>query len=205
MRIIAGQFKGQKLCDFSAPFIRPMTDRVKTSLFDTLISHNYLTSSKRVLDLFSGTGNLSFEALSRGAKEVCLVEKSKKAIFIIKKNKAKLKINFKLKIYNQDVFCFLSAYKGPAFDLILADPPFKEHYGQKIVSSLATSLAVTKGTNLFMELSKQEGLPKNTSHYSLMSQKKFGDKVLLFYQYTNKSNLRHSVLRASYHVKSERL
>lgn len=183
MRIIAGQFKGQKLCDFSADFIRPMTDRVKTSLFDTLISHNYLTGKTRVLDLFSGTGNLGFEALSRGAKEVYFVEKSKKAIFIIQKNKAKLKIKLKLKIYNQDVFRFLSFYKGLAFDLILADPPFKEHYGQQILSACQSSLAITKDTKLFMELSKQEALPKKNQGYSLMSQKKFGDKLLLFYQF----------------------
>ena len=217
MRIIAGRFKGQKLSAFSANFIRPMTDRVKTSLFDTLVSSEYLTENTRVLDLFSGTGNLAFEALSRGAKEVCLVEKHKKAIYIIRKNKAlidstylnqtgfekgatlevfssynkdlkpeisnKTSIKSTVKIYHQDVFRFLSSYKGQPFDLVFADPPFKKQYGHKILSACAHSLAIAKDTKLFMELSKQESLPEDSDHYKLISQKKFGDKSLLFYHF----------------------
>ena len=183
MRIIAGHFKGQKLCPFSADFIRPMTDRVKTSLFDTLVSHSYLTKHTRVLDLFSGTGNLAFESLSRSAKEVKLVEKNPKAIHIIRKNKAKLKVGSQLKIYQQDVFRFLSLYKGLAFDLILADPPFKNQYGLKILSACAQSLATDNNTKLFMELSKQETLTEAGDGYTLIQQKKFGDKVLLFYRF----------------------
>ena len=186
MRIIAGRFKGQKLSAFSADFIRPMTDRVKTSLFDTLVSSEYLTENTRVLDLFSGTGNLAFEALSRGAKEVCLVEKHKKAIYIIRKNKALMDSTFlscKVKIYHQDVFRFLSSYKDHPFDLVLADPPFKKQYGHKILFACANSLAITKDTKLFMELSKQEPLPEESTHYKLISQKKFGDKSLLFYHF----------------------
>ncbi len=183
MRIIAGRFKGQKLCSFSANFIRPMTDRVRTSLFDTLNSSGLSPLGKRVLDLFSGTGSLAFEALSRGAREVVLVEESRKAIHIIKKNQIKLKIHSGLKVYHKDVFRFLSSYQGQPFDLIFADPPFKKQYGEKVLSASVSSSAVTKGTMLFLELSLQEDPPEKSSFYKLTNTKKFGDKKILFHQF----------------------
>ena len=183
MRIIAGRFKGQKLCSFSASFIRPMTDRVRTSLFDTLYSNGLAPMNKRVLDLFAGTGSLAFEALSRGAKEVTLVEENKKAIHIIKKNQAKLKINSGLKVYHKDVFRFLSSYRAQPFDLVFADPPFKKQYGEKVLSASANSLALKTGTMLFLELSIKEDPPEKSSFYQLTNKKKFGDKKILFYQF----------------------
>ena len=106
MRIIAGCFKGHQLCSFSADFIRPMTGRVKTSVFNTLHSRGRGPEGSRVLDLFSGTGSLALESLSRGAKEAYVVDKSPKAVKIIKKNSRILKIQSNIKIYKKDVFRF---------------------------------------------------------------------------------------------------
>lgn len=184
MRIIAGRFKGRRLCPFSADFIRPMTDRVKTSVFDTIYSGGWDPMNCRVLDLFSGTGNLALEALSRGAKEAYLIDSSKKAIQIIGKNCQKLHIHSNIKIYQKDVFHFLSVYKGEEFELVFADPPFKKKLGKRILDSFTLSEAGGVNTMLVLEISAQEDLPKENNFYHLFTKKKFGDKQVLFYQFT---------------------
>lgn len=183
MRIISGRFKGHRLCSFSADFIRPMTDRVKTSVFNTLYSYNLSPRGRRVLDLFSGTGNLGLESLSREARQVYLVDSSKKAVQIIKKNIQLLKVESDIQLFCKDVFLFISGYKGQAFDLIFADPPFKKHWGEKILTNCSVSQAVQKGTMLILESSSHERTPEKTNYYKLFTQKKFGDKKILFYQF----------------------
>ena len=194
MRIISGCYKGRRLCSFSADFIRPMTDRVKTSVFNILCSKLGGMEGQKVLDLFSGTGNLALEALSRGAGEISMVDSHKKAIQIIRENYQLLKHADPLgqvNIYQKDVFRFLSAYEGKAFDLIFADPPFKKHYGEKILRACAFSNAVGQSTTLVLEISAQEKTPKKTPKktpgknkgYTLDTVKKYGDKKVLFYSF----------------------
>ena len=181
MRIISGRFKGHSLCSFSADFVRPMTDRVKTAVFNTLYSQGRSPAGLRVLDLFSGTGSLALESLSRGAKKVDMVESHPQAIRIIKKNCQRLKIKSGIKIHHQDVFRFLSSYKGEVFDLVFADPPFKKKYGSKILKYFFSSFVGGKETMLILELSSQEELVKVNQAYKLFTHKKFGDKQVFFY------------------------
>lgn len=184
MRIITGRFKGRHLCSFSADFIRPMTDRVKTVVFDTLYSSGLDFADSRVLDLFSGTGNLALETLSRGAKEAYLVDSSKKAVQIIRKNCKLLDIQSDVKIYCKDVFHFLSSYEGKRFELVFADPPFKKKLGKKILDHFALSAAGRENTILVLEISIQEGFLEKTDSYQLFTKKKFGDKHVLFYRFS---------------------
>ncbi|MDE0118921.1 MAG: 16S rRNA (guanine(966)-N(2))-methyltransferase RsmD [Bdellovibrionales bacterium] len=181
MRITAGQFKGHRLCSFSADFIRPMTSRVKTSVFNTLYSYGWNPSKSHVLDLFSGTGNLALEALSRGARDVHLVDSHKRAIQIIKKNCQILKNPRGIKIHKKNVFSFLSSYKGKSFDLIFADPPFQKSWGGKILEALTLSKTTEENTILVLEISSQESIPKEPRSHRLKICKKFGDKRVLFY------------------------
>ena len=181
MRIISGRFKGHRLCSFSADFIRPMTDRVKTSVFNTLFSFGLEPSGRRILDLFAGTGNLALEALSRGAIEVHLVESHKKAVQIIKKNCRILKNPNGVKIHNKNVFPFLSAYKGESFDLVFADPPFQKRWGGNVLENVVSSQIARKDTMLVLEVSSQENIPEKPDSYRLATHKKFGDKKVLFY------------------------
>lgn len=183
MRIISGCFKGHRLCNFSADFIRPMTDRVKTSVFDTLYSADKSPKDKRVLDLFSGTGSLALESISRGAQQVYAVDENQKSIDIIKKNCQKLKIKNGIKIYKKDVFSFLSHYKGYSFPLIFADPPFAQHLGKKILQYLVSSAVVGEGTMLVLEASTPEELPLTNNLYHNLHRKQFGDKKVWFYQF----------------------
>ena len=139
-------------------------------------------SGLRVLDLFSGTGSLALEALSRGAKEVHIVESHRQAIRIIRKNCQLLKVKSGIKIHQQDVFQFLNSYKGEAFDLVFADPPFKKQYGKKICEYFTSSSVKGDRTMLVLELSSQEELMETNQMYNLFTHKKFGDKQVFFYR-----------------------
>ena len=82
------------------------------------------------------------------------------------------------------MFSFLKNYKDLSFDLILADPPFKEMYGKKILESLSVSKVKKKNTILAIETSSREDMPlDNRLFFSCFKEKKFGDKKMLFYRF----------------------
>lgn len=177
MRIIAGKYGGRRLVSFKADHIRPTTDRVKESLFNTLQDR---LEGARVLDLFSGTGNLAIEALSRGAREVWAVEKNRASVEIIKRNQALLGIGEELRIVPSEVEKFLK-HSQEKFDLILIDPPFTEKMADRVLQVLAKSQVLRANCEVFIESSRQEQVA--TSYGSLQQQthKNFGDKFLSHY------------------------
>ena len=99
MRIISGRFKGHRLVSFKADHIRPTTDHVKESLFN---KWNQYIEGSTVLDLFCGTGNLGFEALSREARFVEFVDSNDKSLRILKENVKKLGIESGFHVTKRD-------------------------------------------------------------------------------------------------------
>ena len=180
MRIIAGKYKGRKLSSFTRrPGLRPMTQRVKKSVFDTLRPH--FEAKPRVLDLFSGTGSLSFESLSRGALEAYAVEKSPLSCRMIRKNAAALRVGESLTLICQDAFSFLKRYKKLSpFDIVFAGPPFAKKLGGALVLSLNKSRALSAESLVIMELSLGE--PLNMDEIILLEKKTFGDKAIYFFR-----------------------
>ena len=180
MRILSGQYKGRPLLSFSKTLpIRPMTQRVKKSVFDTLRPIFQQNHHVRVLDLFSGCGNLSFEALSQGASECYAVESHPLCCQLIQKNSDQLGTQTKLTVCRQDVFLFLRKYQEKPFDLIFIDPPFKKMYGQKVIKALNSSLVCDNNTWVVLETSVKETLSKELS-IIIHNQKNFGDKKVYF-------------------------
>ncbi|MEC8767762.1 MAG: 16S rRNA (guanine(966)-N(2))-methyltransferase RsmD, partial [Actinomycetota bacterium] len=126
MRVIAGVEKGRKLVAPSGDHIRPTKDRVKEAIFNSLHSYG-LVNDKSFLDLFSGTGSLGIEALSRGANSVVFVDNNQEAIDCITLNVKKLNYGSVSKILKTDALNFLK--KEEYFDIALIDPPYKyEHW-----------------------------------------------------------------------------
>lgn len=120
LRIITGTYKNVTL--YVSENSRPVTDRVKRTIFDIL--GGYVVDT-RVADIFSGTGNLGIEALSRGCKFVNFVDNNPESIRAIDNNIQKIRLesnNFQ--ITKLDYEKFLRKYKGELFDLVFADPPF---------------------------------------------------------------------------------
>lgn len=180
MRVIAGKYKGHSLVSFSDRHIRPTTDRVKETLFNII---QFDIEGRTFLDLFSGTGNLGIEAISRGAEKVIFVEKSTKSIVIIKKNLEKLKVDpNQYQIIHQDVFEFLKKYEGSPFDLVVADPPFPEKWPDEILKTVSQSAVLGTHSSFIIESRRDDFLEKKYDHLSLYNYREFGDKVLSFFK-----------------------
>lgn len=121
MRIISGRYKGRRLNLPSNFKARPTTDFAKENLFNIL--NNILDwESTRALDLFGGTGGISFELVSRGCPRVVCVEKSPVNFSFIDKTRKLLEAD-EMQIFKMDVFRFLEINTEP-FDFIFADPPY---------------------------------------------------------------------------------
>ena len=122
MRIIAGELGGRKFNPpANMPYTRPTTDVAKEGLFN-IIENNLEISSLKTLDLFGGTGSISYELASRGATDQTIVEKDVKMFEFIKKTSALLHLTH-LKIVKMDVFRFIDQC-GEKFDFIFAGPPY---------------------------------------------------------------------------------
>jgi len=123
MRIIGGKIKGRKLSSVKHQRIRPTSERVRESIFDIL---SFFVKGANVLDLFSGTGALGIEALSRGAKRVVFIEKSSKATKLLKENVNKLGLKEVTMILPLEIEKGLKnlSKKGEIFDIIFMDPPY---------------------------------------------------------------------------------
>ena len=122
MRIISGSHKGRQIFpdkNFSA---RPTTDFAKENIFNVLTNYIEIEGT-HTLDLFSGTGSISYEFASRGATEIISVEQNYKHYAFIKRMAEELKFD-KMKVYKTDVFLAFKKLQGKKFDIIFADPPY---------------------------------------------------------------------------------
>ncbi|MBX3021099.1 MAG: 16S rRNA (guanine(966)-N(2))-methyltransferase RsmD [Bdellovibrionales bacterium] len=178
MRVISGKYRGHHLVDFKADNIRPTTDRVKETLFNKLMGR---VEDARVLDLFSGTGNLAIECMSRGAAWVDLVENHRKSLGIIKENLSKLKINEGFKVFPIDAFKYIKEYSGEPYDLVIADPPFTQALADDLGKAIASSRLLGADTWVVIEASAQETVLENYGTLVRFDQRTFGDKHLNFF------------------------
>lgn len=124
MRIIAGRFRSRLLAAPKGHLTRPTLDRTRESLFNMIESRMDLRGA-RVLDLFAGTGALGLEALSRGAVHVTFVESEQKVLRVLEDNVRSLGVESETATLRGDAAAFIERYRGPAFDLILVDPPYR--------------------------------------------------------------------------------
>jgi 16S rRNA (guanine966-N2)-methyltransferase len=121
MRIISGQFGGRR---FSPPKnlpVRPTTDQAKEALFN-IFNNNFDFENIKVLDLFAGTGSISFEFASRGVSSITSVDQNYNCCSFIKSTAEQLGVS--LHVQKSDVFKWVENNKGRKFDLIFADPPY---------------------------------------------------------------------------------
>lgn len=122
MRIISGKFRGRKINPpANMPHTRPTTDIAKEGLFN-ILQHRIELEGIKTLDLFGGTGSISYELASRGASDLTIIEKDAAMHEFIKKNLEMLKVE-NAKVLRLDVFSYLSTC-NEKFDLIFAGPPY---------------------------------------------------------------------------------
>ena len=167
------------MTEFEGEDVRPTSDRVKESLFNILSLKLY---GARVLDLFSGSGALGLESLSRGAKEVCFNDCAKASIAILKKNLTTLKVPVngdEAKLTNCDYLVCLEQAKGE-FDLIFIDPPYRFEYGKKALEKIAQKgLLSENGIAVYERDRPFEGKIDGLEQYD---ERKYGKTYLTFFR-----------------------
>ena len=136
MRVIAGRAKGRKLTAPEGEHTRPTTDRFKEMLFGTL---QFQIAGVRFLDLFSGSGGIAIEALSRGAQSAVMVETDAKALACIRQNLQTTGFAGQAEVFSCPVEQAVHqlAAKGQQFDIIFMDPPYNRDFEAKIACAVA--------------------------------------------------------------------
>ena len=132
MRIVAGEFRGRKLAEPQSDRIRPTTDRTRETLFN-ILAHGREEGlvGARVLDLFSGTGALGLEALSRGAKFCLFVDEEVEARGLIRSNMEAFGLNGRARIFRRDATKLGIPGTMEPFYMLFADPPYGKAFGEK--------------------------------------------------------------------------
>lgn len=179
MRIISGLARGTKLYTLDGENTRPTLDRIKEPLFS--IMQNYIKDSV-VLDLFSGSGALGLEALSRGAQKAVLCDKSYEAIEIIKKNINKTHFEDKTKVLCMDYKkCLLGL--NEKFDIIFLDPPYKLNIAVNALEMILENNLLSPNGVIVIETDEEERETqkiKELNNIEIINFKKYGRVKLIF-------------------------
>lgn len=153
MRVIAGSAKRLQLKSVDGFDTRPTTDRIKETLFNMISPTIY---DSVFLDLFSGSGAIGIEALSRGAKEAVFVENNTKAMSCIKENLNFTHLEHKAMTMTRDVMTALYQLEGDkSFDFIFMDPPYNKGLEGQVLRYLSASGLVYEDTVIIVEASRE--------------------------------------------------
>ena len=180
MRIITGKFKGRLLASADDLSIRPATGRVKGTIFNMLQNRLNLIDAN-ILDLFAGTGNLGFEALSRGASTVVFVDDSRLVLDNIKANANALGCIESCDIIHDDALSFINHCRDE-FALVFADPPYAYTDTPKLPIIIFERKLLKREGFLIIEHAKQTVFEPST-FYKLVVQKEFGNTHVSFFRH----------------------
>ena len=170
LRIIAGEWRSRQLIFEDTPGLRPTPARIRETAFNWLQKD---VMSKHCLDLFSGSGALGFEAASRGAKAVVMVESNPQACRLMNENKVKLSAQ-KISINQMDVFKFLAS-DAKLFDVVFLDPPFAKGMAMQVCHWLEDKGWLSPHAKVYVEVERQlvlDGMPEN---WQCLKSKKTGE------------------------------
>lgn len=179
MRVISGTAKGHRLKVIKGTVTRPATDLVKGAIFSIL--ENMPNDWELVLDLFSGSGALGIEALSRGAGWVDFVERNPRCCTIIRDNLAKTKLTEHAHVYCCSVAKALS-FLEKEYSIILMDPPYSDSSIGNLLTQLATSSLVGKDTIVVITHSPHLPLDSGYATLNLVKEHRHGDSCIAVYR-----------------------
>lgn len=180
MRVIAGTSRGRRLAGFKGRDVRPTPDRVREALFSILQSRLGDFSKLRVLDLFSGSGALAIEALSRGAETACLVENSPVSGKVIRENLERCQLSDQAVVTIGDAFRTLLDFPPESFDLIFLDPPYGRKLAERAISEISRQGLLHRNGTLCAETGADEILPEKIGRLQIFDQRRYGTVMIHF-------------------------
>lgn len=179
MRIIGGKARGTKLYTLEGENTRPTLDRVKEALFNIIQTE---IPNSIFLDLFSGSGAIGLEAVSRGAKKAILCDKSKDAIKIIEKNIKKTHLEEKIEYYQLPFEILLNNKIKDLIDIAYIDPPYKTDYAYESLKILIDNKMLKKDSYIIIETDDEERIIEQIKKIKvdIIDQRKYGRVYLIF-------------------------
>jgi 16S rRNA (guanine(966)-N(2))-methyltransferase RsmD len=192
MRVIGGKAKGRRLKVPKGRTLRPTAARVKEALFN-ILPHDL--SGLETLDLFAGTGNMTLEALSRGAAAATLVEVSTEGSRVIRENVKRLGVADRCRLLSMPVARALRHLdrQREIFDLIFIDPPYGQQWVERTLAIIAQSSLLRAPGVIVAEHSVRDPVGDRYGDLVLCDRRRYGDTVLSFFrrQRAEKSQVRN--------------
>lgn len=191
MKIIAGSLRGKRFSAHSEPAVKPISGRIKQSLFDILAP---IIEGKRFLDIFSGTGAVGFEALSRGAASVFFLDNNRRCVRSVQENIARLNFSSRAQIFSGDATQDLSwiPYRSgiDSFDLIFLGPPYRDAENRPLALTSASLGRVLEARLLSPKgiIVSQRHIKESViipSELNVIKETKYGDTILSFMRLKN--------------------
>ena len=179
MRIIGGLARGTKLFTLEGANTRPTLDRVRESLFNIIQSD---VQQSTFLDLFSGSGAVGLEAISRGAKKAILCDKSKDAMKIIKRNVEKVHFEEQVELFNLPFEKLLNNEIKEKLDIIYIDPPYKTDFAYKAIEIMLEKDLLNEDSLIIVETDNPEKIVEqlNKLDVEIIDERKYGRACLIF-------------------------
>ncbi len=169
LRIVAGKWRSRRLPVAEESGLRPTSARIRETLFNWLAS---TIEGSRCLDLFAGTGALGFEALSRGAREVVIVDNSARAAAALKECVKVLEATG-ARIHQVDAISYLKREPEP-FDIVFLDPPFADDLLEDLCRLLSEGKWLADGARVYLEQDRERPLPALPDGWTIINDKTAG-------------------------------
>jgi 16S rRNA (guanine(966)-N(2))-methyltransferase RsmD len=169
MRVISGSARGRKLIQPEGGAVRPTTDMVKEALFNII---QFDLEGRRVLDLFSGTGQLGIEALSRGAASALFVDPSAPALRLVRANLRHTELAARAEVYREDALAFLR--RGGRFDIVFIDPPYESALAEKALAAINEFDILNENGIIICETKADARLPDLSPPYAKGREYRYG-------------------------------
>ncbi len=183
MRVIAGEAKGHTLKSVPGKGTRPISDRVKESLFNILSGR---VVGCHFLDLFAGTGSVGIEALSQGAERAVFVERARAAVRVIRDNLAHTGLAEWADVRHMDVFDFVPRCEEQ-FDIIYVAPPQYRGLWSDTLSMLNQYPLLVRNGLIVVQIFPKEFESLASGRYALVEQRTYGSTMLCFYEHKSSS------------------
>lgn len=186
MRVIGGNARGRRLKVPKGQTVRPTSGRVKEALFN-ILPHDL--SGIKLLDLFAGTGNVSIEAISRGAAEAILIDSSAESGKVIRENLRRVRFTGRARVWIVPVSraIRLLARRRESFDMIFLDPPYRRNWVEACLEMIARGNLLRPSGTLIVEHSTREQPKPEYGSLMLQDQRNYGDTLLSFFKHAAKA------------------
>ncbi|MDP2561067.1 16S rRNA (guanine(966)-N(2))-methyltransferase RsmD [Psychrobium sp. 1_MG-2023] len=178
VRIIGGQWRSRKLPVSDVEGLRPTTDRVKETVFNWLAPY---IDDAHCLDLFAGSGGLSFEALSRYAQSALLIEKDRGAAHQLKQNLSTLKCN-NATVHNGDSLKYISSAATQQYDVVFIDPPFRKNLLEQSCQLLEDNHWLSENAIIYIEMEAELNQVQLPQNWQCLKEKNAGQVTFSLWQ-----------------------